>query len=187
MSAPYGREMTMVNLLKADGDVETFVPLMRNERMVGQKLRRRVISYRPVVRNLLFIRATKLKMHTLKQQYNTQLQFKVHLEDGNYKPIIVPEKQMSDFMTLYAHVGEEDLEFFLPSEITFHPEDRVIVQDGPFAGLEGYLVKIKGRRAKRFLVRIEDFLCCAAVIAHCRYVSFPKEKKKATVSRSNQR
>lgn len=178
MSAPYGREMSIVELLKEVEDIETFVPLKRNERMVGQKSRRRMISYRPVVRNLLFIKARKTKMRLLKQQYNAQLQFKVQPEEGKYKPIIVPDKQMADFMKLYVNVPEEEREYFLPGEIEFRPEAKVIIEDGPFAGMEGYYQQVKGRRAKRFIVRIEGFLSCAAFLANCRYLSKPEKREK---------
>lgn len=178
MSAPYGREMAIKELLKEVEDIETFVPLKRNERMVGQKLRRRMISYRPVVRNLLFIKARKTKMRLLKQQYNAQLQFKVQPDEGKYKPIIVPDKQMADFMSLYKNVPEEEREYFLPGEIEFRPEAKVIIEDGPFAGMEGYYQQVKGRRAKRFIVRIEGFLSCAAFLANCRYLSKPEKRKK---------
>lgn len=175
MSSPYGGEMSIVKMLKDIDDVETFVPLKRNERMVGQKQRKRVITYSPVVRNLLFIRARKTRMRLLKQQYNTQLQFKVHPDEGRYKPIIVPDKQMNDFMKLYKNVSEEELEFFMPGEIDFLPESKVIIQDGPFAGIEGYYQRVKGRRAKRFIVRIEGFLSCAAFLADCRYLAISKK------------
>ena len=54
MSAPY-REMKVADYLKAKEDIKVFLPLERCERMVGQHIRKRVISYRPVVRNLLFV------------------------------------------------------------------------------------------------------------------------------------
>lgn len=39
-----------------------------------------------------------------------------------------------------------------------------------FAGKEGYYQRIKGTRSKRFVVKIDDFLACSAVLVECRYV-----------------
>ena len=178
MSSPYGREMTTVKILKLDTEVETFIPLQRYERMVGIRNRKRVISYRPVVRNLLFVKATRSKMRVLKQENNTLLQFKVHPEEGHYKPIVVPDKQMEDFMKLYENVADEELEFFMPGEIEFRPDARVVIEDGPFTGLEGYYQRVRGRRAKRFIVRIEGFLSCAAFLADCRFLSLPRSNRR---------
>lgn len=74
MSAPY-REMKVADYLKTHQDIKVFLPLERCERMVGQHIRKRVISYRLVVRNLLFVKATPGRMRDLKQIYNSMLQF----------------------------------------------------------------------------------------------------------------
>ena len=64
MSAPY-REMKVVTHLKTNQDIKVFLPLERCERMVGQHIRKRVISYRPVVRIRLFVKATPGRMRNL--------------------------------------------------------------------------------------------------------------------------
>ncbi len=179
MSSPYGREQKVVDMLKSrHDDVTPFLPMERFERMVGQIKRSRKVSYRPVVRNLLFVKATELKMRELKKEYNTLLQFKVRLRhEGGFEPIIVPGKQMEDFMAIYENVDDEKLEFFKPEEIDLRPNAKVVIQDGIFAGKEGYYQQVrsrqakKGRKEKRFVVLIDGFLACAAVLAECSYVS----------------
>ena len=67
----------------------------------------RRFSERPIVRNLLFVQATELRMRQLKQDYNTLLQFKVKPQmGGGYVPVIVPDKQMEDFMACAAFLTE---------------------------------------------------------------------------------
>lgn len=195
MSAPY-REMKVADYLKAKEDIKVFLPLERCERMVGQHIRKRVISYRPVVRNLLFVKATPGRMRDLKQIYNSMLQFKTRPMDGHSEVITIPDKEMEDFMALCENVEDANKHFFLPGEINLRPEARVRIEDGVFAGLEGYYQKVKGcknekgKDEKCFVVKIEGFLSCAAFLTECNFVSLDgiegkkeeengkKEKKK---------
>lgn len=184
MSAPY-HEMKVVTHLKTNRDIKVFLPLERFERMVGQHIRKRVISYRPVVRNLLFVKATPGRMRNLKQIYNSMLQFKIRPMDGHSEVITIPDKEMEDFMALYENVEDANKHFFLPGEINLRPEARVRIEDGVFAGLEGYYQKVKGcknekgKDEKCFVVKIEGFLSCAAFLTECNYVSLDgKEEKK---------
>ena len=131
MSAPY-REMKVVTHLKTNQDIKVFLPLERCERMVGQHIRKRVISYRPVVRNLLFVKATPGRMRNLKQIYNSMLQFKIRPMDGHSEVITIPDKEMEDFMALYENVEDANKHFFLPGEIDLRPEARVRIEDFVF-------------------------------------------------------
>lgn len=183
MSAPY-REMKVVTHLKTNQDIKVFLPLERCERMVGQHIRKRVISYRPVVRNLLFVKATPGRMRNLKQIYNSMLQFKIRPMDGHSEVITIPDKEMEDFMALYENVEDANKHFFLPGEIDLRPEARVRIEDGVFAGLEGYYQKVKGcknekgKAEKCFVVKIEGFLSCAAFLTECNFVSLAGKKEK---------
>ena len=178
MSSPYGREQKVADFLNTQENVKAFLPLERFERMVGRENRTRKVSYRPVVRNLLFVNTSAPKMRDLKKEYNTLLQFKVRPKlGGGFEPIIVPNKQMEDFMAIYENVDDDKLEFYKPDEIDLRPNARVVIQDGIFAGKEGYYQQVrsketkKGRKEKRFVVKIDGFLVCAAVLAECTYVS----------------
>ncbi len=178
MSSPYGREQKAIDMLKDQPDVDSFLPLQRFERMVGRITRTRKVSYRPAVRNLLFVKATAPRMRELKKEYNTLLQFKVRSNlQGGFEPIIVPSKQMEDFMAIYENVADDKLEFYTPDEIDLRPNAKVIIQDGLFAGKEGYYQQVrskltkKGKKEKRFVVMIDGFLACAALLAECTYVS----------------
>ena len=203
MSAPY-REMKVADYLKTHQDIKVFLPLERCERMVGQHIRKRVISYRLVVRNLLFVKATPGRMRDLKQIYNSMLQFKTRPMDGHSEVITIPDKEMEDFMALCENVEDANKHFFLPGEIKLRPEARVRIEDGVFAGLEGYYQKVKGCHSEKgkvkgchsekgkakgsqsekgkdekcFVVKIEGFLSCAAFITECNYVSLAGKNEK---------
>lgn len=60
-----------------------------------------------------------------------------------------------------------DLKYFNPDEIGrlgLRPDAKVRIVDGIFEGKEGYYQRIKGSRSKCFVVKIDNFLACAAVI-----------------------
>lgn len=174
MSSPYGREMQAVKTLSTEEEVDTFVPMERYERMIGQKSRTRKVSQRPIVRNLLFVKATEFRMRQLKQEYNSLLQFKVKPQlGGGFIPVIVPDKQMEDFMRLYDSPNLK-LQFYKPEEIEdlhLRPNAKVRIEDGVFAGVEGYYQQVKGARGKRFVVKIEGMLACAGFLTECRFIS----------------
>ena len=54
--------------------------------------------------------------------------------------------------------------------------ESVSIGDGVFQGLEGYYQRIEGKRQKRFIVKIEDFIACAALIVDCNFIKLPKGK-----------
>lgn len=66
-----------------------------------------------------------------------------------------------------------DLKYFNPDEIGqlgLRPDAKVRIVDGIFEGKEGYYQRIKGSRSKRFVVKIDNFLACAAVLTECKYI-----------------
>ena len=179
MSSGCCKEMKIYSLLKDREHVEAFLPLQRQERVVGKAIRKRVITYRPVISSLLFVKATGGKMRELKSIYNSMLQFKMCLNRDKHQPIIVPNKQMEDFIQLYNNVEEDKRDIYMPDEIDLRPDAKVMIKDGPFAGAIGYFQQVrskitkKGKREKRFVVKIDGFMACAAAIAECEFVSLP--------------
>lgn len=174
MSAPYGREQMAVELLDKESDVATYVPMERYELMVGRMKKERKICERPVVRNLLFVQATEQKMRTLKAKYNSIIQFKMRRKGNGSEPIIVPDKDMEAFIAISTYdKPATDLKYFNPDEIGqlgLRPDAKVRIVDGIFEGKEGYYQRIKGSRSKRFVVKIDNFLACAAVLTECKYI-----------------
>ena len=80
---------------------------------------------------------------------------------------------MEDFMRLYASPNLE-IQFYKPEEIGelhLRPNAKVRIEDGLFAGIEGYYQQVKGAKGKRFVVKIEGFMACAAFLTECRFIS----------------
>lgn len=173
MSAPYNREQKAEALLKAN-NIEHFIPMRRIDRIENGN---RIITNQPVVRNLLFVRASKNRILQLKAipQYNPLLQFKMHHRlDGKTTHIIIPDKQMNDFITVYNTSDHSSIIFLDPSELhTLRENAKVRIVDGEFKDCEGYYQRVKGSARKRFVVKIECFMACATFLTECDYVLVP--------------
>jgi len=130
--------------------IESFIPFRtvwveRN----GKKIKRE----KPIVPGLLFIRTDYQTARTLSIESRVKIVFLRNL--ANHQLLIVPDKQMQDFMFL--------LDF---SELAVRIEntslrrgDRVRVIKGDFAGIEGELIRLKGH--KRVVVRLEGLFSLA--------------------------
>lgn len=63
------------------------------------------------------------------------------------------------------------MKYFNPDEIGqlgLRPDAKVRIVDGIFEGKEGYYQRIKGSRSKCFVVKIDNFLACAAVLTESK-------------------
>ena len=146
MSAPYSRELKAKAELDARG-VENFVP-MHDTVVVkgGVKKKMRV----PVIHNLIFVRLSRGDMKTLKQSLRI-IQYKTNLREGRNVPIVVPDKQMADFMLVCESA---DSAVYSPEQMQIPAGARVRITQGKFAGVEGIFVKMTGRRGGCVVVEI---------------------------------
>jgi len=131
-------------------NVECFMPTQFVIRQLKYRKRRVEV---PVIRNLIFVRATKDRAWSITKDYNVQLFYMKDLRTNSL--LIIPDKQMRDFMFL--------LDFSDSTVEVINEElkrgDRVRVIKGPLIGLEGELLRIKGH--KRVIVRLEGVVSVA--------------------------
>lgn len=156
LSAPYRNEKRAKSYLESKG-IETFLP-MRYE-IVKNRYGGKTKELVPAVSNLLFARTTKSMLQQVKAGVK-YLQYKVKPEGNKNTPIIVPEDQMEQFMTVCKN-NNEQLLYFTSDEIDLKEGARVRVIGGEFDGLEGCFVKIKGKRNKRIVVHLPDLVSVA--------------------------
>lgn len=156
MRATYRREIQCKEQLEQQG-IECFIAM----RKVVKKGRfnRRVTVMEPVVHNLLFARATREEISRAKAPIG-YLQFMTMKEGRKNVPIIVPDKQMNDFIAV-TQTYNDDLMFVDPDSITLSKGDKVRIHGGLFNGLEGVFVKVKGKRNKRVVIRIQNVIAVA--------------------------
>ena len=67
----------------------------------------------------------------------------------------VPDGQMNDFIKVAGSYAE-DLVYYSPDELDLKKGTRVRVHGGTFDGVEGTLLKVKGKRNKRVVICIKD-------------------------------
>lgn len=155
MSAPYRREMKAKEQLSALG-IEVFVPMTKAvvERR-GTKKRETV----PAIHNLLFVRTTKEQIKEIKRGIG-YLQYRTRPCNGKNAPIIVPDKEMEQFISI-TNARMEEVTYLQIDEIDLKKGARVRIHGGSFDGTEGIFVKIKGKRNRRVVVLIEGVAAVA--------------------------
>ena len=107
----------------------------------------------PVIPNLVFIHTTLKTCMSLIQEYAFDMRYLRDRETGNF--LIVPDKQMNDFMFL-LYFSKEMVEVVNEN---LKKGDKVRVIKGDFAGIEGELIRVKGH--KRVVVRLEGVVSLA--------------------------
>ena len=107
----------------------------------------------PVIPNLVFIHTTLKTCMSLIQEYAFDMRYLRDRETGNF--LIVPDKQMNDFMFL-LDFSKEIVEVVNEN---LKKGDKVRVIKGDFAGTEGELIRVKGH--KRVVVRLEGVVSLA--------------------------
>ena len=155
MRVTYRREMKV----KAEMDmlgVPAFVPMRRIMKQ-GPRLKN---AFEPAIHNLIFIQATEEKVQALKKS-RPELQYMMRKMNGKMEKIIVPQKQMDDFMKVCT-TSSDFVEIVSAEQIRLKPGQEVMVVSGPLQGIRGYFQRVEGHRAKRLIVTIPD--ACAATV-----------------------
>ena len=153
----YNRELKVKDDLDARG-VTNFVPMQyRREERGGVMVKRLV----PSVHNLIFINMTPSEMTEYKK--TTTLPIRYIMDRETHKPITVPDREMENFIKV-AGTYEEKLIYLNPDPGDFSQGERVRVIGGPFAGVEGVFVRVKGDR--RVLINIEGLVAVATTYVH---------------------
>ena len=155
MRVTYRREMKVKAEMDALG-VQAFVPMRRIIKR-GLLLKN---SFEPAIHNLIFIHATEEKVQTLKKS-RPELQYMMRKMNGKTEKIIVPERQMDDFMKVCT-TSPDFVEIVPTLQIPFKKGQEVLVVSGPLQGVRGYFQRIEGHRNRRLIVSIPG--ACSATI-----------------------
>ena len=155
MRATYGRNLMAQRALEMD-KVESFVPMRKRTTKVGRRVKTDLI---PVVRDLIFVLGERETVQEVKSRI-PYLHYIVRPAEGRNIPVEVPEGQMQQFIAVCNEM-DDDTEFFSGEEAHFEVGERVEVVDGSFKGHQGLLVKIEGKRSKRFVVAIDGVIAVA--------------------------
>ena len=124
--------------------IEHYIPFRT---VMIEKRGKKVKVEKPVLPNFVFIRSDYATCLSLVNEYGLSMSYLLNLETRQL--LVVPDKQMQDFMFL--------LDFSTGSVEVLNKGikrgDRVRVIKGPLLGLEGELVRLKGH--KRVVIRLD--------------------------------
>ena len=157
MRATYGRNLMAQRALEM-GEIESFVPMRKRTVKVGRRVKTDMV---PVVRDLIFVLGERDAVQEAKSRI-PYLHYIVRPSEGKNIPVEVPEEQMNAFIAVCKEM-DDNVELLSGEEVHFEVGEKVEVTNGSFRGHQGLLVKIEGKRSKRFVVAIEGVV--AAVVS----------------------
>jgi transcription antitermination factor NusG len=160
----YRTEKKIKTWLEEKG-IEHFIPF---HTVVIERNGRKKKVEKPVIPALMFVRADYQSILSLPEESNISITYLRNLDTK--KLLIVPDKQMQDFMFL-LDFSESTMRI---NNAHLKRGDRVRVIKGNFAGIEGELVRVKGH--KRVIVRLEGLFSLATTYIPGEYLERIEEK-----------
>lgn len=169
MSAPYRRELKAKEYLQAKG-IECFVPMVNAlvEKRSGAKIRKQI----PAIHNLIFVHTSKNVIQEIKRGVD-YLQYRTMPREGKNIPIIIPDRQMQQFIAVTQTTNEE-LIYMRPEEVNIAKGTKVRVHGGAFDGTEGVFVKIQGKRKPRVVLLIQGVAAVALAEISTEFIEIIK-------------
>lgn len=92
--------------------------------------------------------------------------------------VIVSDRDMENFIRITEQT-ERTVTYFRPDEVSLAKGDCIRIHGGAFDGVEGVLVKVKGKREKQLVVSIPD-LAVAAVSVKPDVVEVVSQQRQAS-------
>lgn len=140
-------------------NIEHFTPMRTTERVVDG---RTVVSMRPIMPSLLFVRCTTEYISLLATRTNSNVI--AYCTPGTSKPQPIPDSEMELFRFV-TRTASREIEL-LPNDVELG--DRVRITGGIFSGVEGYIHRIHG--TKRLVVAIEGISVVATTYIPKQYI-----------------
>lgn len=157
LRAVFRKELAVRDGLRKAG-LRSYVPMMWQLHTAnGHKLRRLV----PAISELVFCYASSEAISDYKLRSKETIYWLTKPKGDKREKIIVRDTDMDAFIRV-TQQSERSVCYFSPEEVRLDKGDRIRIHGGVFDGIEGVLMKVKGKREKQLLVSIPD-LAVAAV------------------------
>ena len=160
LSANYRNEMKIRDDLRRLG-FNCYLP-MRYELKERQGKKKRLLV--PAINGMVFVRSSKTTLDDYIATTKLPTFYRMSGIPGQKKPIIVPDRDMENFMRVTQQV-EEQLSYFRPDEIKLRVGDKIRVHGGVFDGVEGVLMRVPGKRSKQLVVSIPEISAVAVSLS----------------------
>lgn len=137
----YGREMKLKAHLDAR-HIDNYIPMRYTDVVKNGKKQRTLL---PAIRNLIFAHANRAMLDELKKEMEGQIPMRYIFNKETRTPIVVPDGQMRHFIAVSGTLHEQ-LMYLTEINPILQQGERVRIKAGPFAGVEGKIVRIKRNR-----------------------------------------
>ena len=117
-------------------NVEYFIP---TQFVLRERNHKRFEEEKPLISNLVFLRTTKAKACSLANEFQVPVFYLI--DSATHSMMVVPDKQMNDFM----QVLDLSPESLCLSELPFKVGCKVMVVKGEFSGIEGEMLGMATR------------------------------------------
>lgn len=159
LRAIFKKEISVRDNLRRAGFL-CYVPMTYCLKTVnGHKVRR----LEPAITELVFVYASKDAINDYKQHSKDILYWMTKPSAHDREKIIVPDKAMDNFIRI-TQQKEQAVTYFRPHELCLGKGDHIMIHGGPFDGVEGVLLKAKGKREKQLFVSIPGIATAAVSI-----------------------
>lgn len=159
MRALFNHEMKIKAVLDSEG-IENFLPTRTVVRSVGGK---KVRAEVPAVSNLIFAYSTEKELKPIVDGYRF-FQFTYTKGCISNTPMVVPEKQMRDFLALARTALTNKVLYFTVDELRVAKGTKIRIHGGALDGVEGQFMKVKGVRSKCIVVTLNGIASVAAEV-----------------------
>lgn len=156
LRVPYCRELKLKELMD-NACIRSFLPMQYIQKDTQKKI------LVPVVHNLLFVHSTQKSIESVKANCQFTLPFHYLIDKGCHKPIVVPDRQMENFIAV-AGTFDDRILFLKAIHSRLGKGDKVRITGGIFKGVEGEIMRIRGDR--RVVVTIKGFMGVATAFIH---------------------
>ena len=149
----YNKVLVVEDLLN-QCSLESYIPM---EEVIVQRGEQQKKVRRPVVNSLMFVRASWSVLKDLQRGHYHEFCF--YLNADKTAPAVIPEHEFNVFRVVTSAMAH-GLEYFSDEAmVNYDKGERVRVVEGPFAGTEGFVKRI--RRDRRVLVVIPGVIAVA--------------------------
>ena len=150
----YSRELKIKAILEQKG-VQAFVPMMWKTKITDGVQEKKLV---PAVSNLCFVYWDKDSIDTFISGFGDNSPVHYYWDRTTNRPMTVNAKAMADFIAV-ASTMDEDLIYITEINDKLREGQTVRVKNGPFAGVQGKIVRI--RKSRRILVELPGMLAVA--------------------------
>lgn len=159
----FSREGKVKQLLDDKG-ITCFIPMQYK---IRKKSGKKIKVKEPAIRDLIFVYAQKSIIETFKRELSVNHGFEAYFltRKCGLKNVIetIPEKQMQDFISVCSNM-EDDIVYFSPTELELQKGTKVRVIGGVFDGIEGVLLRVKGKRCKCIVIEIAGLAVASSYV-----------------------